>query len=318
MSTAIWFRTIPSREQTAARLLTLVGAKTGTLLWLFKTNCAVPPRLSALPAERTVNVGERASITCSVISGDLPLTITWSKDHAGGPLGPAAAVTRVDNYNSVLAFETLGPRHTGNYSCEAGNHAARRVITQRLIVNGNQNARTETREYPQKRWTPVDFFLPSFWVLEYYFLFFFIFLYLHSTTAIARVVGFFLGCRRCSIYIYMYLLYIMTIFTIFFVIFFFSLDVVVLNTFYRTFFTTAIIIIFRSIVLAILVVRTYVCCRALPLLWTYSYVYDLQLPVTLVFLQTYSFNCRYLCCYCLFYIYSVCVYLTDCVLFSTL
>ncbi|KAE9541724.1 hypothetical protein AGLY_003715 [Aphis glycines] len=94
-----------------------------------------PPRLSSLQAERTANVGERASITCSVISGDLPLTIAWSKDYDGGPLGPAATVTRVDNYNSVLAFETLGPQHTGNYSCEAGNHAARRVVTQRLIVN---------------------------------------------------------------------------------------------------------------------------------------------------------------------------------------
>lgn len=105
----------------------------------------MPPRLSALPAERTVNVGERASITCSVISGDLPLTIAWSKDYAGGPLGPAATVTRVDNYNSVLAFEALGPRHAGNYSCEASNHAARRVITQRLIVNGKNPTRKAER-----------------------------------------------------------------------------------------------------------------------------------------------------------------------------
>lgn len=121
-----------------------------------RTKIAVPPRLSALQTERTANVGERASITCTVISGDLPLTITWSKDYAGGPLGPAATVTRVDEYNSVLAFETLGPRHTGNYSCEAGNHAARRVITQRLIVNG--------KNYIKNKGHPSNFLTIFFFV----------------------------------------------------------------------------------------------------------------------------------------------------------
>nr|CAD7459082.1 unnamed protein product [Timema tahoe] len=95
----------------------------------------VPPKLSPFNSDRTQHVGERASLTCSVTKGDLPLTITWLKD--GRALDPAQriSVSQVDQFNSILLIESLSPDHNGNYSCVARNLAAEATRTQQLTVN---------------------------------------------------------------------------------------------------------------------------------------------------------------------------------------
>ncbi|KAL1130463.1 hypothetical protein AAG570_011711 [Ranatra chinensis] len=95
----------------------------------------VPPKISPFSTDRTLHLGERASLTCSVTKGDLPLTVSWLKD--GRPLDPKhrLAVQQVDRFNSILLIESLSPEHNGNYSCVARNPAAEAVHTQRLVVN---------------------------------------------------------------------------------------------------------------------------------------------------------------------------------------
>ncbi|XP_039300618.1 LOW QUALITY PROTEIN: Down syndrome cell adhesion molecule-like protein Dscam2, partial [Nilaparvata lugens] len=110
----------------------------------------VPPKLSPIIPDRTHNVGDRASLTCSVTKGDLPLTITWLKDGrpmdlqtSGGLQNSAGlqdtsggvSVTHVDRFNSILLVESLSPEHNGNYTCVAANPAAQVMHTQRLVVN---------------------------------------------------------------------------------------------------------------------------------------------------------------------------------------
>lgn len=83
-------------------------------------------------------MGDRASLTCSVVKGDLPLTITWRKD--GRPIDPSQlsmSIKHVDQYNSILVIENLGSDHTGNYSCCVRNLAAEVENSQSLLVNGN-------------------------------------------------------------------------------------------------------------------------------------------------------------------------------------
>lgn len=100
----------------------------------------VPPKLSPFTSDVTQHVGERASLTCSVTKGDLPLTITWLKD--GRPLDPSqrVSITQVDQFNSILLIESLSPDHNGNYSCVARNLAAEVSRTQQLVVNGKQDS----------------------------------------------------------------------------------------------------------------------------------------------------------------------------------
>lgn len=103
-----------------------------------------------------LNVGDRASLTCSVIKGDLPLSITWRKDNRIIDATQHISIKQVDQFNSILVIDTLGPDHTGNYSCHVRNLAAEVEISQSLLVNGkNKNKKkkqiTNTHSHHRNR-----------------------------------------------------------------------------------------------------------------------------------------------------------------------
>jgi hypothetical protein len=127
------------------------------------TSCRVvaPPKLSPFGPPLSLHVGERASMTCSVVSGDQPLSLLWLKDgrpleepradplgegggerrgqrgqQGAGPRGPRVTQNRVDQYNSILLIESLSPEHNGSYTCSASNQAATVSQVQELLVNG--------------------------------------------------------------------------------------------------------------------------------------------------------------------------------------
>lgn len=101
---------------------------------------SVPPKVSPFYAEDTLHVGDRASLTCSVTKGDLPLSITWSKDGRSMDTNQlvSVSVSQVDQYTSILLIESLTPEHNGNYSCVVRNSAAEVSHTHQLVVNGNE------------------------------------------------------------------------------------------------------------------------------------------------------------------------------------
>ncbi|KAL3284947.1 hypothetical protein HHI36_019078 [Cryptolaemus montrouzieri] len=95
----------------------------------------VPPKVSPFYTEETLHVGDRASLTCSVTKGDLPLTITWHKDGRMVQPAHSMSITQVDQFTSILVIESLTPEHNGNYSCVVRNAAAEVSHTQQLLVN---------------------------------------------------------------------------------------------------------------------------------------------------------------------------------------
>lgn len=77
----------------------------------------------------------RAQVSCSIISGDLPITITWRKD--GGPLPQENDVQEQHHqFVSNLLFSDLAARHSGHYTCIASNAAAVSNYTAKLVVQG--------------------------------------------------------------------------------------------------------------------------------------------------------------------------------------
>ncbi|XP_058987905.1 cell adhesion molecule Dscam2 isoform X2 [Musca domestica] len=99
----------------------------------------VPPKLSPFQSSQLqLNMGDRASLTCSVVKGDLPLTMSWRKDNRPIDATQHMSVKQVDQYNSILVIENLGSDHTGNYSCVVRNSAAEVENSQSLLVNGKQ------------------------------------------------------------------------------------------------------------------------------------------------------------------------------------
>uniref|UniRef100_A0A1B0DK51 Ig-like domain-containing protein n=1 Tax=Phlebotomus papatasi TaxID=29031 RepID=A0A1B0DK51_PHLPP len=96
----------------------------------------VPPKLNPFhTAALSLNVGDRASLTCSVVKGDQPLTISWRKDGRVVDASQRMSVTQVDQYNSILVIDSLSSEHTGNYSCVVRNQAAEVQTSQALLVN---------------------------------------------------------------------------------------------------------------------------------------------------------------------------------------
>lgn len=97
----------------------------------------VPPKISPFHSTMlSLNVGDRASITCSVQKGDTPLHIKWLKNGILVDPSQRISVTQVDQYNSILVIEQLSDSHSGNYSCFVSNQAGEVESSQALLVNG--------------------------------------------------------------------------------------------------------------------------------------------------------------------------------------
>lgn len=96
----------------------------------------VPPFIQPFEFPR-FSIGQRVFIPCVVVSGDLPITITWQKD--GRPI-PASLGVTIDNidFTSSLRISNLSLMHNGNYTCIARNEAAAVEHQSQLIVRGER------------------------------------------------------------------------------------------------------------------------------------------------------------------------------------
>ncbi|XP_041088982.1 Down syndrome cell adhesion molecule homolog isoform X1 [Polyodon spathula] len=92
----------------------------------------VPPFIQPFEFPR-FSIGQRVFIPCVVVSGDLPIAITWQKD--GRPI-PASLGVTIDNidFTSSLRISNLSLMHNGNYTCIARNDAAAVEHQSQLIV----------------------------------------------------------------------------------------------------------------------------------------------------------------------------------------
>nr|XP_032647569.1 Down syndrome cell adhesion molecule isoform X3 [Chelonoidis abingdonii] len=92
----------------------------------------VPPFIQPFEFPR-FSIGQRVFVPCVVVSGDLPITITWQKD--GRPI-PASLGVTIDNidFTSSLRIFNLSLMHNGNYTCIARNDAAAVERQSQLIV----------------------------------------------------------------------------------------------------------------------------------------------------------------------------------------
>ncbi|XP_048853649.1 LOW QUALITY PROTEIN: Down syndrome cell adhesion molecule homolog [Brienomyrus brachyistius] len=92
----------------------------------------VPPFIQPFEFPR-FSIGQRVFIPCVVVSGDLPIFITWQKD--GRPI-PASLGVTIDNidFTSSLRISNLSLVHNGNYTCIARNEAAAVEHQSQLIV----------------------------------------------------------------------------------------------------------------------------------------------------------------------------------------
>ncbi|XP_075908015.1 cell adhesion molecule DSCAM-like isoform X2 [Petromyzon marinus] len=91
----------------------------------------------------SVSVGQRVFVSCVVVSGELPILISWRcdgrpiREHgAPGVVSGSATGVRVETleYTSSLRVASASPVHDGNYTCVASNAAATATHSSRLTV----------------------------------------------------------------------------------------------------------------------------------------------------------------------------------------
>ncbi|KAK6619885.1 hypothetical protein RUM44_006285 [Polyplax serrata] len=95
----------------------------------------VPPKITPFTFAQDLKLGDRISVQCVVVSGDLPLSFTWEKDGEPPPESDSFIVRRYDPFTSALIISAIASNHSGNYTCLVSNQAGTVSHTAPLSVN---------------------------------------------------------------------------------------------------------------------------------------------------------------------------------------
>ncbi|XP_042239240.1 Down syndrome cell adhesion molecule-like protein Dscam2 isoform X3 [Homarus americanus] len=96
----------------------------------------VPPKIMPFSfANNILSEGNRASLTCQILEGDLPVNFRWEKDGGPVPIYDGITTRLLDDYQTQLVIDRISSRHNGEYTCLASNAAATRHYTAKLTVN---------------------------------------------------------------------------------------------------------------------------------------------------------------------------------------
>ncbi|XP_033606866.1 Down syndrome cell adhesion molecule-like protein Dscam2 isoform X4 [Cryptotermes secundus] len=133
----------------------------------------VPPKITPFSFARDLNVGDRTSIQCVVVTGDLPLSFIWLKDHYSS-LNPTTSTTSIstsstgtttgtdittrqyDDFTSTLSIGSITRAHSGNYTCRVSNAAATVTHTAQLQVNVPPRWMVEPTDHSVVQGNPVS------------------------------------------------------------------------------------------------------------------------------------------------------------------
>ena len=99
----------------------------------------VPPGLVPLTfGKDVVDEGNFAQLSCIVMSGDEPLTISWTFHGQGISTNLGIQITPLGTRASMLSISNVGHSHSGDYTCTARNGAGVKSETAVLKVNGKK------------------------------------------------------------------------------------------------------------------------------------------------------------------------------------
>ena len=96
-----------------------------------------PPKLVPMSfGEDVVDEGGFGQLMCSVRKGDPPFSFTWSLQGDIVHSEPGLSTSQIGGRTSILMINSIGHRHTGQYTCTVSNQAGLTSVSTELKVNG--------------------------------------------------------------------------------------------------------------------------------------------------------------------------------------
>lgn len=99
--------------------------------------CVVRPQILPFDfGEDDINLGDFASLTCSVHKGDLPINISWLHNNISIGYIDGVLVSKVGKQVSTVTIDSVQEQQAGEYACVAENKAGSARYSANLQVNG--------------------------------------------------------------------------------------------------------------------------------------------------------------------------------------
>lgn len=83
-----------------------------------------------------MNEGDYGQLSCIVLTGDPPFSFTWSMQGDVVHSEPGLTTSQLGGRASMLMINSVGHRHSGEYTCTVSNSAGQVSATAELKVNG--------------------------------------------------------------------------------------------------------------------------------------------------------------------------------------
>lgn len=97
----------------------------------------VPPKISPFEfGVEPLNFGEPASVQCTILGGDLPMTVEWLLNNKSIDQLHDITLSKIGKRIHVLTIESVASHHAGLYSCRSKNIAGLSEHSALLSVNG--------------------------------------------------------------------------------------------------------------------------------------------------------------------------------------
>lgn len=86
--------------------------------------------------EGSLTSGQPVAIQCTVLEGDLPLTLRWTFHGQELSSQMGISIIKAGTRVSLLTIDSIAAGHSGDYTCTASNAASSTNYTATLAVNG--------------------------------------------------------------------------------------------------------------------------------------------------------------------------------------
>lgn len=97
-----------------------------------------PPRLQQITALDALREGQRFRVACNVISGSMPLQISWYKDDSPLENSDLIQIRNLSEELSELIINSVSLNDSGKYSCIAKNSNGTDVSNVKVEIQGKK------------------------------------------------------------------------------------------------------------------------------------------------------------------------------------